>query len=120
MISDLTFAVSILLTLLAKATISLIYKGKQSTQNHSLHSSIIEGSKPDRGRQEMYRDHHLPILFEGPLKPLDQTDGLVLQGVHLQGIKPCILFLDLLGWRCGAGLRFLVFWLLGHIAGGCG
>ncbi len=73
--------------------------GRQMQQD-LLHSSVIEGSKPNGGRDKMYRDHHLPILFEGPLKPLEQTDGLVLQGVNLCSIKSSFLFLDFLGLRC--------------------
>lgn len=57
-------------------------------------------------------DHHLPVLFKGFLEPLEQADGLVLQGVHLHRIRPTFSLLDVLGWRCGAGLGSVLRGLL--------
>lgn len=85
----------------------------KGTRKGSLHSSIVEGSKPDGGRHEMHRDQHFSILFEGLLKSLDKTYGLVLQGVHLCRFMPSFPFL-LLWLMCGTGLRLLLrrrrFW----------
>lgn len=49
----------------------------------------------------MERNHHLSILFEGSFKPLEQTDGLVLQGVHIWSV--------VLRLRSGSGLGFLLW-----------
>lgn len=88
-------------------TTSWLRSHRQRSSN-LLHSSIVEGSKPDRRCQEMHRNHHLSILFEGPLKPLEQTDGLVLQGVHIWGTRLSIAALFL---RRGPGLGFLLWGL---------
>ena len=64
-----------------------------------LHSGVVEGSKPDGGGDQVHRDHHLPVLFERPLEPLDQAYGLVLQRVYLQA------FLSRQGGAPGAGAR---------------
>lgn len=105
--------------------VNLIYMESQckGSEKASLHSSIVEGSKPDGGRHKMHRDQHLSILFEGLLKPLDKTYGLVLQGVHLCRIVPS--FSSLLLWlTCGTGLRLplrrLRFWQMCLFAEGWG
>lgn len=54
----------------------------------------------------MHRNHHLSILFEGPLKPLEETDGLVLQGVHIWGAGQSAALLLL---RSGPRLGFLLW-----------
>lgn len=91
-------------------------------QAYSLHSSIIEGAKPEGGRQQVHWDHHLSILFKGFLEPLEQADGLVLQWVHLCRIRITFPSLDILRWRCSAGLGSilwgLVFQLMFCSAGG--
>lgn len=91
---------------------SYLLRGKNNlyTDKVSLHSSVIEGSEPDGWRHKMDRDQHLPVLFEGLLKPLNQADRLVLQGVHFWSVRPGFLLL-LLRLRCGAGLWFLLWWL---------
>lgn len=78
----------------------------------SLHSSIVEGSKPDWWGHQVHRDQHLPVLFEGLLEPLHQADGLVLQRVHLSSLGLGLLPPALLRGRCGTGLRLLLRWLV--------
>lgn len=80
------------------------FQSEKKKQN-SLHSSIVEGSEPQRWRHQVQRNHHLPVLFERLLKPLNQTDGLVLQRVQLGGVRrvpPALLK----RWR-GRRLRLL-------------
>lgn len=62
----------------------------------SLHGSIVEGSEPDGRREQVDGDHHLPVLLEGPLEPLHQADGLILQGVHVCRVAAAAALLTLL------------------------
>lgn len=100
----------------SKADMPVKKKTQRQSSPNLLHSSIVEGSKPDGRRQEMERNHHLSILFEGSFKPLEQTDGLVLQGVHIWSV---VLFLG-----SGSGLGFLLwrlwFWQVWSFVEGWG
>lgn len=78
----------------------------------SLHSSIVEGTKPNGGCQQVNGDHHLSVLFKGFLEPLEQADGLVLQGVHLCRTRNTFSSPLVLSCRRGAGLGSVLWGLL--------